>query len=347
MYTGSGGFNYLPTFIPLYWPFAALPMPVGELAWRWAAAGCIAQALWQLLGLTHRPARMRGFLLLSAASLPISLGALQMGQANIWIAAAMFQAAAAIGRQRWWWAAIWLAIAIAVKPIALAPVGLAMLLTARLWLPLILAVSIVGLVPLALAPAPYVWSQYSDWWGNLIGSCALVSEHRFADINGMLRTFGTELGGNASLMVRGACGVGVAAWLLLTERAVPAHERWYGWLALSACYVLLFNPMSEANSYCIFGVPAALLAWQLLGEGEMRTVKRPRLHLTAGWSIVGLLVLMGAASEILRPWLGNSLDLLTYPCCAIVLLATVAARMAMRRQRGCSHVGNTQFASPA
>ena len=87
MYIGHEGFNYLPTFVPLYLPFNALPTPVGEIIWRWLAAICIAHALWHLMRIQVRPANARGFLLLSLASLLVSLGALQMGQANIWIAA--------------------------------------------------------------------------------------------------------------------------------------------------------------------------------------------------------------------------------------------------------------------
>lgn len=335
MYTGSGGFNYLPTFVPLYWPFAALPLPTGEIMWRLLAAGCMAHALWQLMRLQSRPSNARGFLLLSIASLPISLGALQMGQANIWIAASLFQAAAAIGRQRWWVAAVWLAVALAIKPIALAPIGLALLLTTRLWLPVAASVGIMALVPFAFGSPSYVWSQYVDSWGNLLGSCAQVSEHRFTDINGLLRTFGTELSGNVSLLVRALFGATVAAWLLLHGRRRAADGRWFQWLALSACYVLLCNPMSEANSYCMLGIPAAILAWQLLGEGESRNVARPRLHLIGGWAIIAVLLFMGGASEVLRPWLGNSLDLFVYPCCAIVMITVVALRMAAARERGC------------
>jgi hypothetical protein len=255
-----------------------------------------------------------------------------MGQANVWIAASLFQAAAATGRQRWWLAAAWLAVAFAVKPIALAPIGLALLLNARLWLPILVSMVLVTLVPFAFGPPAYVWSQYADSWSNLVGPCAQVSEHRFADINGLLRTFGTELSGNLSLFVRGLFGVAVAGWLLWMGRKHAADGRWFQWLALGACYVLLCNPMSEANSYCMFGIPAALLAWQLLGEGESRIARSPTLHLTAGWLIIGALLLMGGASEILRPWTGNSLDLLVYPCCAIALMATVALRMATAKE---------------
>lgn len=326
MYTGHGGFNYLPTFVPLYRPFASLPMPLGEILWRWLAAAVILHALWQLMRLQVRPASARGLLLLSIAALPVSLGALQMGQANVWIAAALFQAGAALGRERWWRAAAWLAVGFAIKPIMLAPIGLALLRTPRLWIPVACTLAAALAFPFALGSPGYVWSQYLDSWRNLTDSCAQVTTHRFADINGLLRSLGTELTGRWSIAARGLLGTALATVFLLRGRRLSTSEWSYAWLALGACYVLLCNPMSEANSYCMFGVPAALLAWQLLGEGEARTARRPALSIAGGWTVVTVLVFMGVGSEIARPWLGNSLDLWFFPVCAIAVGITVGVR---------------------
>ena len=348
MYIGHEGFNYLPTFVPLYMPFKALPMPVGEILWRWLAALCIAHALWQLMRIQVRPANARGYLLLSFAILPVSLGALQMGQANIWIAASLFQAAAALGRDRWWLAALWLAVGFAVKPIMLAPIGLAMLRSPRLWMPMAVLITSVIALPFALAPSAYVWSQYVDSWRNLTDSCAQVTTHRFADINGLLRSLGTELSGSWSMAARAAFGVALATLLLARGRRLDSGAWSFTWLALGSSYVLLCNPMSEANSYCMFGVPAALLAWQLLGEGESGAARHPTAVLAAGWIAIGMLVLMGIGSEALRPWLGNSLDLWFFPCCAISLVLAVALRLAGRGTEGSgARTGSAPAAEPA
>jgi hypothetical protein len=344
MYIGHLGFNYLPTFVPLYMPFKALPMPIGEILWRWLAALCIAHALWQLMRIQVRPASARGYLLLSLATLPVSLGALQMGQANIWIAASLFQAAAALSRDRWWIAALWLSLGFAVKPIMLAPIGLAMLRSPRMWVPMAALLAAVIALPFTLAPTAYVWSQYADSWRNLTDSCAQVTTHRFADINGLLRTLGTELSGSWSVLARAAFGAALAAILLARGHRLTPGSWSFAWLALGAGYVLLCNPMSEANSYCMFGVPAALLAWQLLGEGESRSVRHPGVALAAGWTVIGMLVLMGIGSEALRPWIGNSLDLWLFPCCAIGLVLAVGIRIP---ERGCERSGPCTDSAPA
>jgi hypothetical protein len=344
MYIGHEGFNYLPTFVPLYMPFKALPMPVGEILWRWLAALCMAHALWQLMRVQVRPASARGFLLLSLASLPVALGALQMGQANIWIAASLFQAAAALSRDRWWMAALWLSLGFVVKPIMLAPIGLAVLRSPRMWIPMATLLAAAIALPFALASPAYVWSQYADSWRNLTDSCAQVTTHRFADINGLLRTLGTELSGSWSMAARAAFGVALAALLLVRGRKLDSGAWSFAWLALGSGYVLLCNPMSEANSYCMFGVPAALLAWQLLGEGESGAARHPAAALAAGWIAIAVLVLMGIGSEALRPWLGNSLDLWFFPCCAIGLVLAVVIRLA---GRGAESSGACTGSAPA
>jgi hypothetical protein len=201
-----------------------------------------------------------------------------------------------------------------------------MLRSTRTWIPVAALLAAVIVLPFALGPTANVCSQYADSWRNLSDSCAQVTVHRFADINGLLRTLGTELSGVWSIVTRAAFGLALAALLLIRGRRLSAQAWSFAWLSLGASYMLLCNPMSEANSYCMFGVPAALLAWQLLGEGENHSARHPSLALAGGWAVISVLILMGIGSEILRPWLGNSLDLWLYPCCAIALVVAVAAK---------------------
>lgn len=328
LYTDSNGFIYLPTFIPIYWPFTVLPMPWGEVLWRSIAAAGMAHALWSLMDSVPRARSARGFLLLSIACLPVSLGALQMGQANAWIAMALFQAAASMARGQLWRTAGWLSLGFAIKPIVISAIGLAAIRELRLVPRLIILCGLWLVLPYLLGPAVYVTSQYEAALGTITGSCATVTEHRFADINGLLRSsIGTELFGNWSHGVRAAAGLALALAVLLSGRRLSPPTWALIWLTLSACYLLLFNPMTEANSYCMLSVPAALLAWEWLGRGESPTEPRRAKFLATGWATIGLLMLMGGASEIARPWAGNSLDLWFFPCCAICAIYAAMIRL--------------------
>lgn len=328
LYTDEQGFIYLPTFIPIYLPFAELPVPWGEILWRTLAAAGIAHALWSLMALVDRPRSARGFLVLSVACLPVSLGALQMGQANAWIAMSLFQAAAAMGRHRLWLAGAWLGLGFAIKPIVVAAMGIALLRRWQLALPMAVMTAGWLAAPLLTAPAPYVVEQYADAVRTITGSCATVTEHRFADINGILRSIGIPIPSRWSNAASALAGIALA-----TLTALRSHrhcmERWgVLWLGVSCCYLLLFNPMTEANSYCLLGVPASLLSWHWLGRGEDPAEPRRALFLAVGWGSLVVLAAMGVASEIARPWIGNSLDLWFFPCCALAFGAIFASRMA-------------------
>lgn len=330
LYTDAEGFIYLPTFVPIYLPFAWLPVPIGEILWRAVAAAGIAHGLWSMMALAVRPRSARGFLLLSIACLPVSLGALQMGQANAWIAMSLVQAAAAIGRQRLWVAAAWLSLGLAIKPIVVAAMGLAVLRNLRLALPSALLTAAWLALPYLTAPGQYVTDQYSMAWRTITESCAAVSEHRFADLNGLLRSLGADIPSTWSNAASAAAGLALAAATLAWGRHRDMRSWSAIWLSMSCCYLLLFNPMTEANSYCLISVPAALLAWDFLGRGEDPADPARLRMLVAGWMCIGVLLLMGVGSEVARPWLGNSLDLWFFPCCALALGSATLYRLVAR-----------------
>ena len=78
---------------------------------------------------------------------------------------------------------------------------------------------------------------------------------------------------------------------------------------------MLFNPMNEANSYCMLAVPLALFAWRWIEAG------RPLI----GWGFAGSLLLMGFASEIIRLLIsksaGNIFDIRFMPLVACAFIA--------------------------
>ena len=330
LYTDSEGFIYLPTFIPIYSPFAGMPVPLGEIVWRAVAVAGIGHALGSLMALVPRLRSPRGFLMLSIACLTVSLGALQMGQANAWIAMSLFQAAAALGRGRNWRAAAWLSLGFAIKPIVLAAMGLAVLRWPRAVLPLVVMTAGWILAPFLTAPTAYFLDQYVASLRTILGSCATVTEHRFADFNGVFRSVGVAIEPRWSNGVSMAAGLSLGCITVAWGRRFTQDRSALQWLNVSCCYLLLFNPMTEANSYCMLGVPAALLAWEWLGRGEDSSEPRQTAYLAAGWVSIAVLLLMGSASELARLWLGNSLDLWFFPCCALAFGATVMYRMVTR-----------------
>lgn len=325
VYRGSDGFNYLPPAILVYLPFSELPQPFGQVLWRLIAASLLGSGLWMLMGLQERPRLERGMLLLSCASLPLMLGALQTGQANALLAGALLHAAVGLQRRQMWRTAAWLTLGAALKPILIAPIGLAVLMAPALLLPLLVLGSAWMALPFVGMNAETVLLQYRLSLANITDSCAHVTEDRFADINGLLRGFGTFLEQPASTVLRALAGALCAVSVLAVRRRHgigPASVRY--WLVMSTGYLMLFNPMSEANSYVMFAVPMALACWHWLGEGESTTDPR-RAGLWFGWCGIALLLLMGVGSELLRPVCGNAFDLRLMPLAALALMLLTSA----------------------
>jgi hypothetical protein len=338
LYVGPSGMNYLPHFAVLFSPFHFLPLSVGEVLWRWCAAALIMGGLWQMSRVMVTSEPERPFFWATLLSMPLAMCALQNGNANAHFGGVLLLSVAAILAERWWLALALMALATAIKPLGLVLLMLAPLVYAPMRWRLPVVILGLAIFPFLFANPGYVWAQHYAAWTNL-QACAVVTEHRFADINGILRTFGTALPPMASKLVRVAAGALTA--LLWWWGAKRLSERAYGrrirsgattdskaapnqnsgllpalWFyALSASYLMLFNPMNEENSYVIlspaFGVWGA---WFLLSPDA----KNDRL---LGWVTVFMALTMGLLPNVLRPLFGNYYALFWHPLMTLIFVA--------------------------
>ncbi len=315
LYIGPAGMNYLPQFAVLYSPFHFLPLLWSEILWRLCAAATLAGGLWLLLRELFGAQAERPFLWATILTVPLSLGALRNGNANAIFGGVTLLAVVATMQKRWWLAVGWMVLATALKPL-----GVVLLLLASIHYTPVLRRLPAALFGLALFPfffgrPDYVLEQYRQAWQNL-HACAAVTEHRFADFNGILWTLGAPLFGGPSTLVRLLAGGATAIiWLWGARRLEPALRGL--WLyALAASYLMLFNPMNEANSYVILA-PAlgAWGAWFLFDDEPARR----RL----GWGLVSMALSMGLLPNLLRPWLGNDFALCWHPCMTIIFIAAL------------------------
>jgi hypothetical protein len=321
LYGGPSGMNYLPHFAVLFTPFDKLPVPVGDILWRFCAAGLLAEGLWRLVRQRFGEDASRVFLCVTLISLPVSLPALQNGQANAIFGALTLQAAAALAGQRWTGAAIWTLLALAVKPLGAVLLLLAPVVYAPLRWRLAVGLVILALSPFLFAPTAYVLGQYQSAARNL-QACSVVAEHRFADISGILRTFHCEMPALISKGVRVcAGGIVLALWWLGARRlGEPMKAVWL--LALATGYLMLFNPMNEVNSYVIVAPALGWWAVEMLGS---------RADRPAGWLFAGLALSMGCMPNLLRPLFGNAFALIGHPLMTAVFLV-ILARWVLRQK---------------
>jgi hypothetical protein len=186
---------------------------------------------------------------------------------------------------------------------------LAPLVYRKLFWPLVASLIVLAALPFALGAPAYVLEQHRAFVANL-RFCSTVTTHRFADLNGMLRTFGLELPSAISLAVRMAAGVATAfVWWCARRMEEPRRALWLYLLATT--YLMLFNPMTETNGYVVVVPALALWAERVLSEPASRTL---------GWVLVGIVVAMSVFSPTRSPF-----KLFWYPAMTMVFFSLVCA----------------------
>ena len=289
LYQDPRGYHYLPQFAILFAPFHALPAPAGDLLWRALSVACVL-AGFDAFVRRARPARPGAFFLAaSLLALAPSLGAVRNGQTNLAFGGLCLLAAASLAGERWRAAAAWLALLVAVKPLGLVLVLLAPCFYVGLRRPLLVAVGLIAAVPFLTAPPAYAADQYRSAWTHLAGWSG-TTENRFADLTALLRAAGLALAPAAALLLRATAAAGT---LVLWLRAAPrTREPWRALtlVLLATTYLMLFNPMTEKNSYAIVAPALAVASAALLGEPATRR---------AGWFLAFILVSEGILPELL------------------------------------------------
>jgi len=257
-----GGFLYFPQAAFLFSPFNSLPFELGEIAWRAFIFGLYVYALVRLhdFFLSKDGVRSnKSFLLLVLLAVPCALASLRNAQFDLPLAALIVMTAAEIAASRWIAATVWLCLAVALKPLAVVP----LLLFGAIYWKLIPRVIIGLLIVLALpflhwSPA-YVAHEYYRCVETLM-SASKGEEPKFSDLAALL----SHVGYNPSYELKTVVRVIFAAvyfgigWVA-ARRLSLAEAAWVIG-ALSADYLMLFNPRTEACSYVFLGPWVASLA---------------------------------------------------------------------------------------
>lgn len=323
LYAGPSGFNYLPQFALVFSPFHWMGVPAGDIVWRLASAAWLGLALRRLLVAIDAPAAGKHFFWASALLLPMCLGPLRNGQANAIFAAATVEAAIWLIRGRWWPAAMFLAMVVAIKPIGLAMLLLAPAVYRRAFLALAVALVALVAVPFLFAGPGYVLGQYQSFAHNL-AACSVIAEDRFANIAGILRVLGFEPAGAPSTVLA-LCGAVAAlgAWVIMGSRGAEP-QRGLCLLALSTSYLMLFNPMNESNGYVIVAPAMAVLALRWLDQPGRRN---------QGWALLAIMLSIGIVPEMLRGF-ARDFSLWWKPLATMIFLALLVADALPRRAAG-------------
>jgi len=260
IYIGHKGMNYLPQAVIVFTPFHFIPdRATADIAWRLAGVIPLVLGLVLLARSLDKTNWQLPFLWMTLIGLWTCLGSMRNAQPNLHLSAMQVLAAAMLLRRRWWLAAVCLVGATAIKPLGVVMMGLAPFLYPALWVPLIVCNLVMLGLPFLVGPPEYVISQYLLLAENFKDT-ATVTDHRFADISGIVRTLGAELPSAVSLVLRPLAGVLTLGLWIVAGRRCAEPFRALLLLSLASVYLMLFNPMTEANSYIILAPAMAAVA---------------------------------------------------------------------------------------
>jgi len=179
--------------------------------------------------------------------------------------------------------------------------------------------AILAALPFLFAPPAYVLAQYHDAAVHL-SSWAGTSESRFADLAALLRRFGGAVSPGAATAVRAAAGVAVLALWLAAARRRAEPCRALTLALLASTYLLLFNPMTEKNTYAIAAPAMGVAAGCAFADGRRSPF---------GWLLGAALVSIGVFPEAfhrLDPGFGLWWDPLALSAVAIAVVAGILRR---------------------
>ena len=199
------------------------------------------------------------FLILSLLAVPSAFASLRNAQFDLPLAALIVLTAAEIAAARWTAAAAWLCLAVALKPLAVVP----LLLFGALYWKLIPRIAVGLLIVIALPflhwnPA-FVAHEYVRCFQTLAWA-SKGDEPRYSDLAALLSHFGYDAPDSLKTVVRvlfASIYLGLGA---MAVRRLSRSEAAWAVGALSADYLMLFNPRTETCSYVFLGPFVASLA---------------------------------------------------------------------------------------
>jgi hypothetical protein len=321
---GTDIFRYSPLVAAFFVPFSQLPLGVGGMLWRLLGAAIFLTGLaaWAQRACPQIPPA-----LLFLCTLPLSVGSLINGQANVHMLGLMLWGTLLATRGRWSGAAVLIAAAALFKgyPIAL---GLLLALAApiRHGLPLAAAIAAGCAIPFLLQSPEYVASQYREWFQAVTQDdrTAFPFSLGYQDVHMLLRVAGLKISLDEFRLVQVGTGA-AAAGIVIGQlwKHVPRDQVALNAMTLGLCWMTTFGPGIESSTFIVI---APIAARELLDRHN-----RPRWATTFAWAGGGLfflsVVLFAFPHEVHRPLISLGIQ----PVAALLVTTAALSRVLTTR----------------
>ncbi|MBL8835097.1 MAG: DUF2029 domain-containing protein [Alphaproteobacteria bacterium] len=286
-------FNNLPAHIVLFTPFWAVGQPLGGALWRVFSIAVFAAGLARLAVLL---APRRAAVAIAVAFLVIQPSASSVftsGQVHVVMLGLMMLAMADIAVLRWWRASLWLALAVAFKPLAVVLVLLCFAVYPAIRARLAASIALVIAIPFIHPDPGFVASEYVVFAQKMVFS-AQPEGGKWAFIGTLVEWSGVDFSGRFWLGVSAAAALATLGLAALARRDLDPRRAALAITMLAFGYLLLFNPRTEPNSYIALGV---LMGFGAIDLSLLRGRERAAVFVWLAAAVVG------PRGRMIDPWL--------------------------------------------
>lgn len=321
---GIHGFLYFPSSAVLLGPLAALPLGLGDQIWRLVMVTVFSGAVYRVALLLHpNMGRTLAAWVLVAAIPTASINVLR-GQCELMMMSVVLHAAVDLARGRDRRGAMMLALAVALKPLALVPALLFAVVRPGVRRPLGLGVLIAVVAPFLHPDPSYVAGQYVAMFGKL-ATAAAPDSGRWFDLTRLLAEAGVQPAYATMTVLRLSVALLVVGIAWMAVRRLDHATGMIVTLMLGAWYLVLFNPRTEEGSYLSVAVLTTLAALV-----EHRRPRAGAVPMLLGLAVAGL-GLHFYGGWLYRPtqmWLKQALTLalLGYPLWLVLTRRSLIAQ---------------------
>lgn len=293
LYSGTRGFVYSPSAAVIFTIFAGIPAWLGAVLWRLLNAALFLSALfwWMKSGLTTwLPASIHWLVFLLA--LPLSIGNFNNGQVNPAITGLLVISVLAAHKQKWWVAALGIAVATFFK---IYPLSIGLLLTLlyprKLGWRLALCLIAMALLPFILRQSGYVIQQYQQWFSSRAADDRRMNmDIAPRDFAMLLQVGRLHLNHSLILLLQLLSAAAIAGLCVLGCIQRWSEERLLlAVLGLGSVWMLLFGPSTEDATYILI-VPALIFTILRAFSQAAPSVVRVLLCASYGTLLAGLMI---------------------------------------------------------
>jgi len=262
LYPAQFRFNYFPPSALFFAAFSWLPFGLEGVIWRIVNIAVFAFGVWRISGCGERPIPTSRFFIATVVTVVLSASAARYGQLTLAMSGLMMAAVAEVESGALWRAAILIALAVALKPLALVLALVLVAIYPRLLARTTIAVALFFLLPFLFQHTDYVLRQYADVPTML--AARSHQRYEWQHLFGLLGKLGWETSNAQENVITGATAVFVLFLCWRVRQRAPAVGIAVTLYGLATCFILLFGTATERNTFAmlapVIGLAAAM-AW--------------------------------------------------------------------------------------